>query len=241
MRAPGPRVQVGLALVLLLLGFLASSAFVQERLRERELPERRKALEQLVAERRESIDALLAQTRRIEEKLRRVEARVGSGSAELGALLREVNGLRVAAGMGALRGPGVVVTLEDSDRAPASRSEASDLRIQDLDLRSVVNTLWRAGAEAVSINGRRVVSTTAIRAAGGSILVNYGAVTSPYRIVALGQPETMRRMMAGSEVGRRFQVWTQVYGLGFDVATAPAIRVPALRGGVAVRYASPES
>ena len=241
MRAPAPPVQRGLAVVLLLLGFLVSAAFVQQRIRERELPERTEALRALVAQRQGAIQRLLAQARRLDAELRQVEDDVGRGSAELRELLAEVDRLRAGAGLAALRGPGVVVTMEDSRRAPATRADQADLRIQDVDLQLLVNELWRAGAEAVAVNGRRVVSTTAIREAGGAILVNYGPVVSPYRVVALGRADTLARRLSASETSRRFQVWTQVYGLSFDVATVSTLRVPALPGVPALTSAVPES
>jgi uncharacterized protein YlxW (UPF0749 family) len=135
----------------------------------------------------------------------------------------------------------VTITLSDSPRAPATRADSADLAIQDADLQLVVNELWRAGAEAVAVNGRRVVSTTAIREAGGAILVNYGAVASPYRVVALGRAESLARRLTGSQVARRFQVWTQVYGLGFDVSTVSSLRVPALSGIPVLSAAAPEA
>jgi uncharacterized protein YlxW (UPF0749 family) len=240
-RRPAPPVQVGLAVVLLLLGFLVSSAFVQQRIRERELPERSQALRTLVAERQEAIDRLISQSGRLDAKLGRIQEQAGRGSKRLRRLVAEVNRLRAGSGLAPLRGPGVVVTLEDSERAPATRAEQADLVIQDVDLQLVVNELWRAGAEAVAVNGRRVVSTTAIREAGGAILVNYGAVASPYRVVALGRAESLARRLTGSQVARRFQVWTQVYGLGFDVSTVSSLRVPALSGIPVLSAAAPEA
>lgn len=240
-RAPAPPAQAGLAAVLLVLGFLVSTAFVQQRIRDRELPRRAEALRALVASRQQEIDRLAGQAGRLTTELGKVEEAAGRGSAELGELLHRVEVLEDASGLGALRGQGVTVTLTDSSRAPATRADTADLTIQDVDLQLVVNELWRAGAEAVSINGRRVVATTAIRSAGGSILVNYGAVTSPYRIVALGDRAGLSRRLSGSEVGSRFQVWTQVYGLGFEVVAAEDLRVPALAAAPELRHARPEA
>ena len=240
-RAPGPPAQAGLAVVLLLLGFLVSASFVQQRIRDRELPRRAEALRSLVASRQQEIGRLSGQAGRLARELRSVEEQAGRGSAELRSLLERVDALRLSAGLGALRGPGVTVTVSDSARAPATRADSADLTIQDADLQLVVNELWRAGAEAVAVNGRRVVATTAIRSAGGLILVNYGAVASPYRVVALGDGAALSRRLSASDVGQRFQVWTQVYGLGFEVATSSALRVPALAATPDLRHARPEA
>ncbi len=108
-----------------------------------------------------------------------------------------------------------------------------------MDLQLVVNALWRAGAEAIAVNGRRVIGTTAIRKAGSAILVNYRAVSSPYRIVALGDPEALNRRLTESEIAERFDVWTDVYELGFTVERVDVLVAPALQGLQDLRWAAP--
>ena len=234
------RAQLGLAAVLFLLGFLASAALVQERLRERELPVQREALETLVARRQEAIRELARATRTLEDGLTAARTEAATGSAKLRELARRVEEAGALAGVHPMQGPGLVVTVADSHRVPATREETRDFRIQDVDLQALVNALWQAGAEAVALNGRRVISTTAVRQAGARILVNYGAVASPYRLVALGDPDILRAGLRASETGRRFEVWGQVYGLGFGVKSSNDLRVAALGSTPELHYASPE-
>lgn len=231
---------MGLALVLLLLGFLASASLLQERLRERELPSRRHELQALVEKRQGDVQELAAEVSQLSAELSRLEEEAAQGSQVAGDVFEELQVLRELTGLEPLRGPGIVVELSDSDRAATTREETTDLRIQDVDLQLVVNVLWRAGAEAVAVNGRRVVSTTAIRSAGGRILVNYGAVTSPYRVVAIGDPVTLRSRLEGSEIAERFAVWIDVYGLGFSVDQVDTATVPALGGVRGLEWARPE-
>jgi uncharacterized protein YlxW (UPF0749 family) len=230
---------IGFSIVLLVLGFLVSTGFVQERLREREVPSRRLELEALVGERRTDVRELSAEVAELADRLAGIQDRLARGSSQVREVVEEAERLRVAAGVVGVHGPGVVVVLADSPRAPATRGEEADLRIQDVDVQLVVNTLWRAGAEAVAVNGRRVVSTTAIRQAGGTILVNYSAVTSPYRVVAIGDADPLHQQMAQSEVAERFGVWTEIYGLTFSVERVDETSVPALRGVPAFRLARP--
>jgi uncharacterized protein YlxW (UPF0749 family) len=122
-----------------------------------------------------------------------------------------------------------VVDVADSEETPTTRGEVTDFRIQDVDLREIVNALWRAGAEAIAVNGQRVVATTAIREAGGTILVNFAPVSSPYRISAVGDPDVMRiRLDQGDLIGQ-FDVWEQVYGLGFAIRSASDLSLPGLQ------------
>jgi uncharacterized protein YlxW (UPF0749 family) len=104
----------------------------------------------------------------------------------------------------------------------------------------VVNALWAAGAEAVAVNGRRVTGTTAIRQAGDVVLVNFHAVSSPYRVRAIGDPAELRSRTLGSDIGRQFALWTQIYGLGFAVRSTEAVTVPALSTSVDLGWARPE-
>ena len=95
----------------------------------------------------------------------------------------------LAAGTGAVGGPGLRVTVED---APVTRADPEaadpDLRVQDVDLQVVVNGLWAAGAEAVAVNGQRLTALTAIRTAGSAILVDLAPLSSPYVVEAVGRP-----------------------------------------------------
>ncbi|MGH2682424.1 MAG: DUF881 domain-containing protein [Actinomycetota bacterium] len=230
---------LGFSIVLLVLGFLVSTGFVQERLRESQNPTRRHELEALVRERRTDVGELAAEVAELSGRLSAIQSRLALGSSRVRDIADQAERLRAAAGVTGARGPGVVVELADSPRAPSTQGEAADLRIQDVDLQLVVNTLWRAGAEAVAVNGRRVVSTTAIRQAGGTILVNYRAVTSPYRVVAIGGAEALHDHVTRSELADRFGVWTEVYGLRFSVERVGETSVPGLRGVPAFRWARP--
>jgi uncharacterized protein YlxW (UPF0749 family) len=106
--------------------------------------------------------------------------------------------------------------------------------VRDGDLQLVVNSLWAAGAEAVSINGQRLGPTTAIRFAGEAVLVDFRPVTNPYRVSAIGNPGTLsRRFLASPEVGA-LAVISKSFGLRFDFAqedqlNLPAASVPELR------------
>ncbi|MDQ4005084.1 MAG: DUF881 domain-containing protein, partial [Actinomycetota bacterium] len=149
-----------------------------------------------------------------------------------------IDRLRARAGLAAARGGGLVVDVADSSEAPTTRGEVTDFRIQDVDLRQIANALWRAGAEAIAINGQRVVATTAVREAGGTILVNFSPVTSPYRISAVGDPTEMRARLDQGEVIRQFDVWEQVYGLGFSIRSASELTLPGVE--TQLSWARPE-
>lgn len=237
----GPRQRPGLTLpaILLVLGALVTAAAVRERVREERLPTQARELLDLVRQRRAATGELAAQVRVLTDRLAEAQEEQARGSARVRAVVARIERLRGLAGLAAVQGPGVIAELADSPQAPRTRGELTDLRIQDVDLQLVVNALWAAGAEAVALNGRRIVATTAIREAGDRVLVNFDPVASPYRVVAIGDPEALRRGLGGSDIGRQFEVWTEVYGLGFSVKAADRIVVPALQGTRDLEWATP--
>jgi uncharacterized protein YlxW (UPF0749 family) len=137
-------------------------------------------------------------------------------------------------------GPGLLVTLAnadpeaDDDPVGGGSEEDPRGRVRDGDLQLVVNSLWAAGAEAVSINGQRLGPTTAIRFAGEAVLVDFRPVTSPYEVSAIGDPDTLStEFLASPEVGA-LAVISESFGLRFEFAredelTLPAASIPELR------------
>lgn len=232
--------RVGLTLVLALFGFLLAVGLIQERLLEDASPLRRAELETLVRQRRATIAELAVEVERLSARVDEVQRESGQESEEVRAVLEDIAALEARAGLAGVQGPGLIVELSDSTDEPQTLEDVSDLRIQDVDVQLVVNSLWRAGAEAVSVNGLRVASTTAIRKAGSAILVNYRAVSSPYRVSAIGSPEALEQGLLDSEITQRFEVWEDVYGLGFEVDRSDRVVAPALAGLPDVRWAAPE-
>lgn len=97
-------------------------------------------------------------------------------------------------GLSEVKGPGVIVTLQDSKMNPNNALNISDLLVHDLDILSVINELKNAGAEAISINDQRVVSTTAISCEGNVININKVKVGAPFVIKAIGLPESLEAL-----------------------------------------------
>jgi uncharacterized protein YlxW (UPF0749 family) len=146
-------------------------------------------------------------------------------------------------------GPGILVTLAnadpEADADPVGGTAADDPsgRVRDGDLQLVVNSLWAAGAEAISINGQRLGPLTAIRFAGEAVLVDFKPVNNPYEVSAIGNPDTLAgKFLASPEVIALAAV-SKTFGLRFDYArkdelTLPAASTPELH--IAVREGSAE-
>jgi uncharacterized protein YlxW (UPF0749 family) len=102
----------------------------------------------------------------------------------------------------------------------------------------VVNGLWTAGAEAVSINGERLNALSAIRSAGDAILVDYRPLTRPYVVLAIGDPATIQAAFSTGPAGRGLLTLQQTYGVQYQVEAADRLALPAA-ATVALRYARP--
>jgi uncharacterized protein YlxW (UPF0749 family) len=220
-------------------GFLVTSALVEERRREEQIPARTAALLDLIRSRETGIAELSEEAHSLATRLEDLQRAGAQESERLQETVAGLNRLRLFAAAVPANGPGLVVELSDSESSPQTRGELTDLRIQDVDLRLIVNALWRAGAEAVALNGHRIGATTAIRAAGDRILVNFAPIASPYRVAAIGDPEGLESGLQETEISRQFDVWTQIYGLGFAVQTSERLSVPALEGAERLEWARP--
>jgi len=133
----------------------------------------------------------------------------------------------------AVTGPGLQVTLGNaeadagSDPVGGSPEIAMAGLVQDGDLQLVVNALWAAGAEAMSINGQRLGPTTAIRQAGGAILVEFRPVASPYEVSAVGDPAGLANGFLSSPEATYVAGLETDYGLRFEFARADDLSLPA--------------
>ncbi len=181
---------------------------------------------QLDAEHRR-LQAQLAELQAERDRLRTQAQGPGVG---LSGLLAELLNQQVIAGTVALTGPGVIVVLDDSPRRPLRGEDPTLYLVLDSHLRDVVNLLWEGGAEAVAINGERIIATSSIYAAGGTIVVNTARLAPPYEIAAIGPPELEALLRAP---GRLTQLKSRVqnYGLQFSVRRASEITVPPYKGG----------
>ena len=219
----------------MVLGFLlvtAVSSVRQTRLaaapRKGELIELIESRRRLVAEEDRAVDTLRQQVGRAQRAAERRNALDAAETARSRKLAME-------AGTVELEGPGLVVRLSDSERESPKDESGGAFRIHDADLQLVVNALFAAGAEAVAVNDSRLVATTAIRAAGDTIVVNFRPLNPPYRVSAIGAD---RKTFEDSEIARRFKRWQDLFGLGFSIQKSD-VSVPAFSGRVAIASARP--
>ena len=230
---PGHTVAVLTAVGALLVGFLLSSGVMVGH-RAAEAQQARKGdLVSLINARQEHVDAQATQLEELRAELAAAEATVTAPPG----LRASVAEAEEQAGLTRVVGPGLRVRFDDADSS-CPGAQQQDCRIQDTDLQLAVNTLFGLGAEAIAINGERVIATSAIRSAGRAVLVNYRVLTPPYVVEAVGDADQLARDFPATTLATDFQVWTSTYGLGFAWEEADELELPAYGGSVRFRSAT---
>lgn len=146
----------------------------------------------------------------------------------------ELERLRMVAGLTDIEGPGVEITL--SDKQDIAKDEEPVFFIVHYDqLEGVVNELFAAGAEAVEVNGERIVASTGFSCVGTTILVDTKRMAPPYVIKAIGDPQTLENalMIRGGYVEQQILQW----GLEFQVTKKDQVLVKAYHGSTVFNFA----
>ncbi len=171
--------------------------------------------------------------------LAKLEKQAAEDSGLSASFSHELDRVRQAAGLSAVSGPGVEVVLGDGGEV-AQGADPNDYLIHDTDIAAVVNALFVGGAEAVEVNGERVVATTPIRCAGTTVLVNSARLGSPYVIRAVGDPAALEEsVLADESAALLFGAYKNQYGLQVTLTRSPELTVVAYRGSMRPQYVGP--
>jgi uncharacterized protein YlxW (UPF0749 family) len=148
------------------------------------------------------------------------------------SVFTRVQRLSVLTGASKVKGQGVRVVVDDAPNATSDRN-----KVLDADLQKLVNGLWEAGAEAISVNGQRVTNLSSIRQAGLAINLNYRPLTAPYTVLAIGNPKTLPSRFAETTHGATWFDLQQQVGLRFSMKTDRSLVLPAA-DQLTLRYAT---
>ncbi len=234
-----PSWQITLGVALLALGFLVAAQLGAEGPRVRYTTQERAPLLETATELQARQDELKGRILQLREDIQGVEGQ-GSGSADL---VRQLNAqleeARIAAGLIPLTGTGIVLQLDDSQAVVPPGDSQADYLVGSRDIRSVVEELWAAGAEAIAINGERVTPTTAIIDIGASLLVNSAYLAPPYQVTALGAADLYDRLSHSPGFIDFVRTRAETYGIRLSFAEPDSIDMPAFAGTVTLRYSRP--
>ncbi len=198
-------------------------------------------LDTVVRQERQRTDALQKQV----SALNRDVASLGEDvdDAQVGDLQRRVAELRGAAGFEPVKGPAVTVVLSDApkdeiDRAVESGEVTADeLVVHQQDIQAVVNAMWAGGAEAMTLQGQRVISTTGIKCVGNTVVLHGVPYAPPYEITAIGDIDALRTSLASSDYIDGYKTYVEAHNLGYEVTESDEVSMPAYEGSTELRYA----
>ncbi len=179
-------------------------------------------------------DYLAEEVLSLREKLE--EAASSQEGNAVNALREELAKANMAAGLVAVRGKGIIVTLNDSPHVLQPGEDPNLYLIHDEDLLKVVNELWAAGAEAISINGHRLITNSEIDCAGTTILVNVNKIAPPFVIHAIGDPQVLESSL---RIKGGWIETLQMWGIQVQIQPSDSVEVPAYKGSIKFQYAEP--
>lgn len=149
------------------------------------------------------------------------------------------------AGTQKIKGKAVTVTLDDAPpnataKLPGYPEPQPDyLVIHQQDLQAVVNALWKGGARGIKVMDQRLISTSAVRCVGNTLILQGRVYSPPYKIQAVGDPGKLKQALADSKAIQNYMVYVNVYGLGWNVADDGTVTLPGYSGTVDLQYAKP--
>lgn len=227
-----PSWQVTLTLALAALGFLVAAQLRSEGPRIRYTTLERSPLVETALGLQATQDALKARILDLNEQIRDVQGSGEGNAALVKSLNDQLEAARIAAGLVALEGPGLVLQLDDSKLPIPSGATSTDYLVTAQDLRTAVDALWQAGAEAIAINGERLTAVTAISDVGGSVLVNYAYLSPPYQITAIGPKGLYERLGQAPTFAELVRTRADAFGIEISFAEPEKVVVPAFAGPV---------
>ncbi|MDX6291594.1 MAG: hypothetical protein QOH50_669 [Kribbellaceae bacterium] len=224
------RHRVMLVVALAVLGFLLAMAASQNYRSAPEVQNQRKQLIDQINQADARLADLRAQQMKLSGEVRSLQSSGLSNSSSGATLQQKLNDLELQTGAVAASGPGLKAVIDDA------KDTSKQGRLLDVDLQQLVNGLWTAGAEAISVNGHRLTSLTAIRSAGSAITVDYTSLTPPYTVLAIGETATMPARFSQSSGGQWAQYLVSNFGVRLAITTEDSLLVPA-DATIALRYA----
>jgi len=219
---------------------LAASLKTQQNLRSMSLPSTRfPSLANAYTELKKKTEEQSKEIQALNKKKYEYEEAIASGSRDKQALNEELQRVKALAGLVAMKGPGLIITLTDSKRRPPAGAQPEDLTpfiVHDTDLRNLINELNATGAaEAIAVNDQRVIANTAIRCVGPVFQVNKVPISQPYIIKVIGDPAVLEsglRLPGG--VFETLNILEMI-----KIKRANEIEIPPYSGSTQLKFARP--
>ncbi|WP_026357151.1 DUF881 domain-containing protein [Mycobacterium sp. 141] len=197
----------------------------------------------LVREAQQSVERLTAQRDAFASQVDSHHGGTPSSHAALKAITARADALAADADITPMRGPGLVVTLNDAQRDAQGRfpgdAAPDDLVVHQQDIQAVLNALWSAGAEGIQMQDQRVMAGSAPRCVGNTLLLNGRTYSPPYVITAIGDAGAMQTALAAAPLVTLYKRYVVRFGLGYVEEPRAQVDLVGHTGPVRMRYAQP--
>lgn len=152
---------------------------------------------------------------------------------------RQLEQLQEQAGLTAVEGPALEVTLDDAPRPSGPQALApgyvpEDYIVHQQDLEGVINALWAGGAEAMMVMDQRIITTSSVKCVGSVLWLQGKRYGPPYTVTAIGDTGAMLAALDSSDAVNNYRRHAEQIGLGFDMSIHPEITIPAYEGSLGV-------
>lgn len=152
------------------------------------------------------------------------------------ALSSQISQLEQATGLTPVSGSALRISLNDAPRDPGTQLPngvvPDDLVVHQQDVQSVVNAMWRGGATAVQVMDQRVISTTAIRCVGNTLLLQGQVYSPPFIVTAIGNTPELQQALNDEPGVLLYREYVKRLNLGWDVSILNQTTIPAWQGSI---------
>ncbi len=178
----------------------------------------------------------------LEARSRSLTEGVAGQDTEVAAAVAAADAGLTSAGLTELTGAGVEITLDDApgttDGTLPRGATADDLVIHQSDVQGVVNALWAAGADGVTIMGQRLIATSAVRCVGNTLLLQGRTYSPPFVVTAVGDAEEIRTRLGQSYEVSLLEDAVDRFGLTYRIQESRDVVLPAYSGALDLQYAT---
>ncbi|WP_407937614.1 DUF881 domain-containing protein [Mycolicibacterium novocastrense] len=197
----------------------------------------------LVRETQQSVDRLSAERDALVSSVDSHHGGSPGADAALTAITARSARLAAEAGLEPLRGPGLVVTLNDAQRDAEGRfprdATPDDLVVHQQDIDAVLNALWSAGAEGIQMQDQRIIGTSAPRCVGNTLLLNGRTYSPPYVITAIGDARAMQAALAAAPLVTLYRQYVVRFGLGYSEEPRASVELIGHKEPLRMQFAKP--
>jgi uncharacterized protein YlxW (UPF0749 family) len=192
----------------------------------------------VVKERTEQVASRRIEARRLQTEVDRLAARGAGGAAPTEGGEDEL--LRAASGLLPVQGNGMRIELTDTPRSVNYPDiDPNFLVVHQQDIQAYVNALWAGGAEAIALQGQRLVTTSGIKCVGNTVVIDGVPYSPPYVIEAVGEPLQLRAALNRSAEVETYRDYAARYQLGLAEDEIGALHIEGYDGTIGFRYAKP--